>query len=114
MCHCDELYETKEIINATIKFSFDMLKESDEFIHKKSIMQKLHDAKFYYDSHYIHNVFDSVCNKHDVLSLEEFTNFYYIVNNKSEYFKKNNFDIPTGFVIVELTATGTIYFADKH
>lgn len=124
MSNYDEQRDVTETIQTVIKFSYDMLKENDGLIHKRSIVQKLCEAELYYDPPYIFEVFDSVDETNDsILNLEEFTNFYHIINQKGDCVKQHNkndthndfdfSDIAIGFVIVGVTAAGALFFASK-
>ena len=116
--------EIIEIIEKTIKYSYDVLKEDDGLIHRRSIQKKLIEANFHYDPTYLYKVFDSVDETRDgILTLEEFTNFYHIINQKGDCVKQNKqnnilndidfTDIAIGFVIVGITTAGALYFANK-
>lgn len=119
-----EQQEVEETLQRVIKFSYDMLKEDDGLIHKRSIVEQLCEAELYYDPPYIYEVFDAVDETKDgILNLEEFTNFYYIINQKGDCVRqhkqnnvKNDFDfsdVAVGFVIVGVTAAGALFFANK-
>lgn len=115
--------EALEIIETVIKYSYDLLKETDGVIHKRSLVDKLYDIELYYDPSYVYEVFESVDEtKDDILTLDEFTNFYHIINQKGSCVRqniqnvKNDFDfsdVALGFVIVGVTAAGALFFANK-
>lgn len=124
MSNYDEQSDVAETMQTVIKYSYDILKENDGLIHKRSIVQKLCEAELYYNPPYIFEVFDSVDEtKDDILTLEEFTNFYHIINQKGDCVKQHNkndtcndydfSEIAIGFVIVGVTAAGTLFFANK-
>jgi hypothetical protein len=130
-------HEIMETLNKVILFSYDMLKEDDGVIHRRSIIEKLCEAELYYDPPYIYEVFDSVDEIHDgILTLEEFTNFYHVVNNKTSQYGEiictndnanqtdsidsdnnknciNISDVALGFVIIGVTTAGALFFANK-
>jgi Ca2+-binding EF-hand superfamily protein len=124
MADYSEQREVAETMQTVIKYSYNLLKEEDGLIHKRSIVQKLCDAELYYDPPYIYEVFDSVDETKDgILTLDEFTNFYHIINQKGDCVRQhkqndvsNDFDfsdIAIGFVIVGVTAAGALFFANK-
>lgn len=123
----DEQKDVIETMNVVIKYSYDLFKEDDGFIHKRSFYQKLLEANFHYDPQYIYDVFDSVRGDRDdgqdeILTLEEFTNFYYMINHKNDYRTQQNktnaisldeIGIGIGFVIIGITTAGVIYCVNK-
>lgn len=116
--------EVIETLNFAINHSYDLFKEDDGKIHRRSIIQKLCEAELYYNPAYIYEVFDAVDETGDeILTLEEFTNFYHIINSKGDCVRQHSYtntsndvdfqDIAIGFVIIGVTAAGALYFANK-
>jgi hypothetical protein len=126
--------EVIETLNNVILFSYNMLKEEDGLIHRRSIIENLCEAELYYDPPYIYEVFDSVDETHNgILTLDEFTNFYHVVNSKTSQYgeiiqitkdsnnnnNNNNkncidiSDVALGFVIIGVTTAGALFFANK-